>query len=158
MRKLLVLCLIVFLVSCKDKDKEAGVDPDYAPGFVGSYSTSTVDGNETTIQNWDITTTDKNLLAINYTKTTKVATSGTTVEFVQIYPLVDVKVKGEDTFTINEVVDVQQTTSTPLRQRVEGEAKKVTNSAGNAQLDITIKYTNSATGESYDKYLEFKKK
>jgi len=158
MRKLLVLCLFVFLVSCKDKDKEAGVDPDYAPGFVGSYSTTTVDGNETTIQNWDITNTDKNLLAINYTKTTRLAAAGTTVDIVQIYPLVDVKVNGEDTFTINEVVDVQQTTSKPLRQRVEGEAKKTTNSAGNAQLDITIKYTDSSSGASYEKYLEFKKK
>jgi hypothetical protein len=158
MRKLLVLCLIVFLVSCKDKDKDADVDPDYAPGFVGSYTTTTVDGNETTIQDWDVTNTDKNLLAINYTKTTKLAASGTTVTFVQIYPLVDVKVSAEDSFTINEVVDVQQTTTTALRQRVEGTATKVTNSAGNAQLDITIKYTNSVTGESYDKYLEFKKK
>lgn len=158
MRKLLVLCLIVFLVSCKDKDKDAEVDPDYAPGFVGSYTTTTIDGNETTFQDWDITNTDKNLLAINYTKTTRVAASGTTVSFVQIYPLIEVKVTAEDSFTIDEVVDVQQTTTPALRQRLEGTATKVTNSAGNAQLDITIKYTNSATGESNEKYLEFKKK
>lgn len=158
MKKLLVLCLFVFLVSCKDKDKDADVDPDYAPGFIGSYTTSTVDGNITTMQDWDITNTDKNLLAINYTKTTVVAASGTTVTFVQIYPLIDVKVTAEDSFTIDEVVDVQQTTTPALRQRLEGTATKVTNATGIAQLDITIKYTNSATAASEEKYLEFKKK
>lgn len=158
MRKLLVLCLIVFLVSCKDKDKDAVVDPDFAPGFVGSYSTTTVDGIITTIQDWDITTTEKNILAINYTKNVKVTTSGTTVSFVQIFPLINVKATAADSFTIDEVVDVQQTTSTTLRQRLQGVATKVTNSSGKEQLNITIDYTNSSTGEKSESYLEFKKK
>lgn len=158
MRKLLVLCLIVFLVSCKDKDKDAVVDPDFAPGFVGSYTTSTVDGNTTTVQDWDITTTEKNILAINYTKSIKVAVSGTVITAVQIFPLVSVKATAADSFTIDEVVDVQQTTSTTLRQRLQGVATKVTNAAGKAQLNITLDYTTSSTGAKEEAYLEFKQK
>ncbi|MCF0057203.1 hypothetical protein [Dyadobacter sp. CY356] len=158
MRKLLVLCLVVFLVSCKDKDKDATVDPDFAQGFVGSYTTTTIDGNVTTVQDWDITSTEKNVLAINYTKNVKVTASGTSVTFVQIFPLVDVKATAADSFTIDEVVDVQQTTSTTLRQRLQGVATKVTNAAGNAQLNITIDYTTASNGEKSEAYLEFKKK
>lgn len=158
MRKLLVLCLIVFLVSCKDKDKDAAVDPDFAPGFVGSYSTTTVNDITTTVQDWDITTTEKNVLAINYTKSIKVAVSGTIITAVQIFPLVSVKATAADSFTIDEVVDVQQTTATTLRQRLQGVATKVTNAAGNTQLNITIDYTTSSTGKKEEAYLEFKKK
>ncbi|WP_159473664.1 hypothetical protein [Dyadobacter sp. 3J3] len=158
MKKLLVLCLMVFFVSCKDKDKDAVVDPDFAQEFVGSYSTTTVDGNVTTVQDWDITSTEKNVLAINYTKNVKVTASGTSVSFVQIFPLIDIKATAADSFTIDEVVDVQQTTPGTLRQRLQGVATKVTNAAGKAQLNITIDYTNSATGAKEESYLEFKKK
>lgn len=158
MRKLLALCLIIFLVSCKDKDKGSEVDPDYAPGFVGTYSTTTVDGNTTTIQDWDIKATDKNVLAINYNKSIKVSVSGTVLTAVQIFPLVSVKATAADSFTIDEVVDVQQTTTTTLRQRLQGTATKITNASGVAQLNITIKYTTSSTGATEETYLEFKKK
>jgi hypothetical protein len=157
MKKLLVFCLFIFLVSCKDKDKDSAVDPDYAPAFVGTYNTATVDGNTTTIQNWEVINTDKNILAINYTKTTKVSVSGTEATIVQVFPLVDVKVTAEDSFTINEVVDVKQNTPGELRQKLEGTATKVTNGTGAAQLNITIRYTTSSTGKAEEKYLEFKK-
>ncbi|MBE9461281.1 hypothetical protein ACFP1I_20845 [Dyadobacter subterraneus] len=158
MRKLLVLCLIVFLVSCKDKDKDAVVDPDFAPGFVGSYSTTTIDGITTSVHDWDITSTEKNVLAIKYTKSSKITVSGTIVPLVQIYTLTAVKATAADSFTIDEVVDVDQTTAVALKQRLLGTATKVTNAAGNAQLNITLEFTNSVTGVKEQVYLEFKKK
>lgn len=158
MRKLLVLCLIVFLVSCKDKDKDSVVDPDYAPAFAGVYTTTTIDNSTTTIvHQWEVTNTAKNLLAINYTKSIKVSVSGTVLTAVQIYKLANVEVTAEDSFTIGETVDVEQTTSDAFKAKLEGVATKVTNSSGNAQLNITLKITNTNTGSQDEGYLEFKK-
>lgn len=158
MRKLIALCLIVFLVSCKDKDKDSTVEPDYAPEFVGIYTTTTVNGIETTVQEWDITNTDKNVLAINYTKSIKVSTSGTTLTAVQIWKIKDAKVTAADSFTLDEVIDVEQTTPGKLTQKLQGTAMKVTNAAGVNQLNITIKFTNAGDSKVTEDYLEFKKK
>ncbi|MCF2443194.1 hypothetical protein L0657_04425 [Dyadobacter sp. CY345] len=158
MRKLFVLCLIVLFTSCKDKDDSSTPEPDYAPEFAGNYSTTTVVGNETTIQDWVITNTDKNTLAIDYTKSIRVSTSGTTLTAVQIRKLKDVKVTAADSFTINEVVDVEQTTPGTLTQKLEGTALKVTNGTGMPQLNITIKFTNAGGGAPVEEYLEFKQK
>lgn len=158
MRKLFVLCLIVLFTSCKDKDNSSTPEPDYAPEFAGTYSTTTVAGIETTVQDWVVTNTDKNILAIDYTKSIKITTSGTTLTAVQIRKLKDVKVTSADSFTINEVVDVEQTTQGALTQKLEGTAAKITNASGTPQINVTIKFTNSGGGAPTEEYLEFKKK
>jgi len=158
MRKLLVLCLIVLFASCKDKDKDSAPDPDYAPELVGNYSTLTVEPNLSITQDWEVTDIDKNLLAITFTKTNKVTASGSSVSFVQIYKLKDVKVTGQGTIAIDEVVDVEQTLPDKLQQKVQGVGTLVTNSAGNPQINITLKFSNTAKSDTYENYLEFKKK
>ena len=158
MRKLFVLCLIVLFTSCKDKDNDSTPEPDYAPEFAGAYSTTTVVGNTTTVQDWVVTNTDKNILAIDYTKSIKVNTSGTTLTAVQIRKLKDVKVTSADSFTINEVVDVEQTTTGSLTQKLEGTATKISNAAGTPQINVTIKFTSSGGSAPEEEYLEFKKK
>lgn len=158
MRKLIVLCLVVLLVACKDKEKDSPVTPDYAPAFVGNYSTTTVDGGTTTVQDWEITTTDKNILAINYTKSIKVTVSGTVIPDVQIRKVKEAKVTAEDSFTIDEVVDVTRTGGDVIQQKLSGVATKVTNAAGATQLNITLKWVNTANNQSGEDYLEFKQK
>lgn len=158
MRKLLVLCLIVLFTSCKDKDDSSTPEPDYAPEFAGTYSTTTVEGPVTTIQDWLITNTDKNVLAIDYTKSIKVTVSGSTLTEVQIRKLNDVKATSAESFTINEIVDVEKTSPGALAQKLEGTATKITNSAGVPQINVTLKFTTSGTGNVEEEYLEFKKK
>jgi len=158
MRKLFVLCLIVLFTSCKDKDNDSTPEPDYAPEFAGTYSTTTVEGPITTVQDWVITNTDKNLLAIDYTKSIKVTVSGSTLTEVQIRKLKDVKSTSADSFTINEIVDVEKTSSGALTQKLEGNATKIANAAGIPQINVTVKFTTSGTGKVEEEYLEFKKK
>lgn len=158
MRKLFVLCLIVLFTSCKDKDNGSSPEPDYAPEFAGTYSTTTVEGAVTTIQEWVITNTNKNLLAIDYTKSIRVTVSGSTLTDVQIRKLKDVKVTSAENFEIDEIVDVEKTTSGTLTQKLEGKATKITNAAGVPQINVTVKFTTSGTGNTEQEYLEFKKK
>ncbi len=158
MRKLIVLCLVVLLVACKDKEKDAPVEPDYAPAFVGTYSTTTVDGGTTTVQDWEVTNTDKNVLAINYTKSIKVSVSGTVITDIQIRKIQEAKVTAEDSFTIDEVVDVTRTGGDVLKQKLSGVVAKVTNASGVVQLNVTLKWANTTTSGSGEDYLEFKKK
>ena len=158
MRKLFVLCLVVLLVACKDKEKDAPVEPDYAPTFVGTYSTTTVDGGTTAVQEWDVTNTDKNILAINYTKSIKVSASGTVITDIQSRVIKEAKVTAEDSFTIDEVVDVTRTSGEGLKQKLSGVATKVTNASGVVQLNIKLQWANTTTSGSGEDYLEFKKK
>lgn len=158
MRKLIVLCLVVLLVACKDKEKDAPVEPDYAPAFVGTYSTTTVEGGNTTVLDWEITNTDKNTLAINYTKSIKISVSGTVITDIQSRPIKEAKVTAEDSFTIDEVVDVTRTGGEALKQKLSGVATKVTNASGVVQLNIKLQWANTTTSGSGEDYLEFKKK
>ncbi|WP_138479180.1 hypothetical protein [Dyadobacter bucti] len=158
MKKLIFCCLVVLMGSCKDKEKEVEPEVDLAPEFVGNYITTTVDGNTTVHHEWAVTSDTKNKLAIAYIKNVEVSTSGTTLTLKQEYALANVVPTAEATFKIDEVVDVVQSTGTPLKQKVEGIATKVINSAGVQQLNITLKLTNSSTNVATEDYLEFKKK
>lgn len=158
MKKLIFCCLVVFMGSCKDKEEEVEPAVDLAPAFVGNYTTTTIDGNTTVYHEWAVTSDTKNKLAIAYIKNVEVSAVGTTLTFKQEYALANVVPTAEDSFKIDEVVDVVQSTGTPLKQRVEGIATKVINPAGVQQLNITLKLTNSGTNVATEEYLEFKKK
>ena len=156
MKKLIFCCLIVLMSSCKDKN-ESEPDIDFAPGFAASYWTKTADAGSGAEHTWDITATAKNQLGIAYKKVITLSGSGTSVTTTQTYDLVNVMVNSLDSFTINAEPVVTQGTTT-FKQKVEGVANRVVNSAGVQQLNITLKITNSTTGVVSQEYLEFKKK
>jgi len=56
------------------------------------------------------------------------------------------------------VVDVEQTTTGSLTQKLEGTATKISNAAGTPQINVTIKFTSSGGSAPEEEYLEFKKK
>ena len=153
MKKLIFCCLVVLMGACKDKeDDNVEPDIDYAPDFVGNYSTKTIDGPVTSDHSWKITSLGKNKLGILYVKDVNIAIAGSDVDLTQEYNLVDVKVDGKDSFTINESVDVKQSNEKPLNQLVTGTATKVAGTGGVTQLNITLKL-----GSTTNEYLEFKK-
>ena len=144
--------------SCKDDDdKTPEPDPDFTTEFVGNYATKTADSVSATNHLWEVTAKAKNQLGILYTKNITVTISGLEQTGFQKYTLINVVPSSKDAFTINEVVDVEQSNGKPLKQKVEGIATKVTNSAGKAQLNITVKLTNAANSAATEEYLEFKK-
>ena len=158
MKKLIFCCLVVLMGSCKDKNDDPEPEVDYAPEYVGSYGTLVVDGPTSVQNDWVITATGKNQLAIVYTRNIHVEIAGTEVDVVQEYSLVDVQTT-KDSFTINETVDVKQDNGKPLRHLVTGMATKVAGASGVAQLNTNIKLADPANGKtSYEGYLEFKKK
>lgn len=158
MKKLIFLCVVVFLGSCKDKKEEVTPESDYTSEFIGNYWTNTIDGAASTSQTWEVSSPAKNQLRIIYSKNIEVKAAGTTLTLVQNYNLVNVQTTAYDSFTINEVVDVEQSNGLPLKQKVEGVSTKVINASGVPQINITLKLTDSATGQSTEEYLEFKKK
>ncbi|SKB43818.1 hypothetical protein [Dyadobacter psychrophilus] len=158
MKKLIFCCLVVLMGSCKDKNDDPEPEVDYAPEYVGSYGTLVVDGPTSVQNDWVITATGKNQLKIVYTRNIHVEIAGAEVDVVQEYNLVDVK-STKDSFTINETVDVIQSTGKPLRHLVTGLATKVAGASGEPQLNTNIKLADPSNGKSsYEGYLEFKKK
>ncbi|NIJ53020.1 hypothetical protein [Dyadobacter arcticus] len=158
MKKLIFCCLVVLMGSCKDKDETVEPETDFAPEFAGNYETTTVVQNVAYQHSWQVTTTDKNKLAIVYIKTAAIEIPGTTVDFTQEYNLVDVKTTGKDVFVIDETVDVKQSNEKASRQRVEGTGNMIVNSKGVPQINITVKLTEVGKSTSVEEYLEFKKK
>ena len=157
MKKLIFCCLVIFMGACKDKD-DVEPEVDYAPEYVGSYGTLVVDGTTTTQNDWTITTSGKNRIGIVYVRNIKVSIAGTSFTIVQEYNLTDIET-GKDSFSINQTVDVKQSTGGPLKHKVEGIAAKSTGANGMTQLNINMKISNPSSGEaSYEGYLEFKKK
>lgn len=158
MKKLIFCCLVVLMGSCKDKEDDVEPEVDYAPEYVGSYGTLVVDGPTSVQNDWVITATGKNHLAIVYTRNIHVEIAGTEVDVVQEYNLKDVKTT-KDSFTINETVDVKQDNGKPLRHVVTGIATRAAGASGVAQLNTNIKLADPDNGKtSYEGYLEFKKK
>ncbi|GGB78560.1 hypothetical protein [Dyadobacter sediminis] len=158
MKKLIFLSLVVFMGSCKDNKEEVTPESDYTSEFIGNYWTNTIDGPASTRQEWEVSSPAKNQLRIIYSKNIEVKAAGTTLTLVQNYNLVNVQTTAYDSFTINEVVDVEQSNGKPLKQKVEGVSTKVINASGIPQINITLKLTDSETGASSEEYLEFKKK
>lgn len=157
MKKFIFCCLVIFMGSCKnDDDNTNEPDPDYATEFVGSYTTKTADAITATDHLWEVTTLAKNQLGIVYTKTITSTVSGLVLKGTQTYNIINAVTTANDSFTINESVEVTQSTGTPLKQKVEGVAMKVVDSAG-TKLTITLKLTNASTGVATEEYLEFKK-
>ncbi|MCE7063641.1 hypothetical protein [Dyadobacter sp. CY326] len=158
MKKLIFCALVIFMGACKDKDDDVAPEVDYAPEYVGAYATTTINGPTTVNEDWTITVLGKNKLAIAYIRTIKIAIAGTSVTVVQEYPLSDVH-SDKDGFTINETVNVKQSTGEPLKHKVEGVATRVAGASGVAQLNINLKIADPSNGKaSYEGYLEFKKK
>lgn len=158
MKKLIFCCLVVLMGACKDKE-DPEPEVNYATGFVGVYTTTTVENGATSNHKWEITTETTNQLNIKYTKDSEITFSGNKITLTQEYPLVAVKATGEDAFQINEKVDVKQSTNVALSQRVSGDGVRVVNSNGVQQLNITLKFSESSTGvANFEQYLEFKKK
>jgi hypothetical protein len=146
MKKLIFLCFVVLMASCKDKEKEVEPDPDFATEFVGSYWTKTAFDNYETDETWEITAVGKNQISIAYNKDIFVNIPGSPITFWTKYTLSNVMATSKDSFTINETVDVQQKDGKALKLKVEGVVTKGTNSAGVDQLDVTLKTTDVATG------------
>lgn len=158
MKKLIFCCLVVLMGSCKDKNDNVEPETNFTTGFLGSYWTRTANASFATDHAWEVTEIAKNQLGILYTKTNNVTVSGQQFTGTQEYPLVNVVTTTKDSFTINEVVDVKQSTGQALKQKVEGIGEKIAGTNGVEQINITIKMTNVATGVVSEEYLEFKKK
>lgn len=159
MKKLIFCCLVVLMGACKDDKKDPEPEVDYAKDLVGVYETTTVEGGVSSNHKWEVTTEVKNQLSIKYTKNSKVSVPGSTLDLTQQFPLVAVKVTAQDTFEINEKVDVEQNIGGPLNVRLSGIGNKKVNSGGVPQIDITLKFSESSSGAANtEQYLEFKKK
>ena len=159
MKKLIFCCLVVLMGACKDDKKDPEPEVDYAKDMVGVYETTTVEAGVTSHHKWDVTTEAKNQLSIKYVKVSEIILSGTRIPITQEYPLVAVKATAQDTFEINEKVDVTQTIGGALNQRLSGIGSRVVNAGGVPQINITIKFSESSSGvNDFEQYLEFKKK
>ncbi|HEV7382258.1 MAG TPA: hypothetical protein VGN64_20830 [Dyadobacter sp.] len=158
MKKLIFCCLIIFMGACKDKDKDVEPDADFAAGFVGSYQTTTIENGLSTNHVWDVQKVNNNQLKIVYDRSYVVEIPGETLVRVQKTELGNVTVTSADRFSINETVTVDQGGGVTRTEKLEGQGTRVTNSAGNQQINIDLKITNTATGVSTQPYLEFKKK
>ncbi len=159
MKKLIFCCLVLLMGACKDDKKDPEPETDYATSFVGVYETTTVEGGITTNYNWDISTEAKNQLSVKYTKQTKVTVSGTVITLTQEYPLVAVKTTAQDTFEVNEKVNVTQSTGEALNVRLSGIGTRIVNGSGVQQINITLKTSEASTSlPNEEVYLEFKKK
>lgn len=158
MKKLIFCCLVVLMGSCKDKDDKVEPETNFTSDFLGSYWTKTATVNFATDHAWEVTEIAKNQLGILYTKTNNVTISGQQLTGTQEYTLINVVTTAKNVFTINEVVDVKQSTGQALKQKLEGTGEKVVGANGVPQINITMKMTNVATGAVSEEYLEFKKK
>jgi len=156
MKKFIFCCLVVLISSCKDKEESPSAD--FSTEFVGDYWTNTIEGTTTAAHTWDVTAMAKNKLGIVYQKHITGTASGAPVDITQKYALANVNATSKDSFTIDEEVDVEQTGIATFKQKVQGVATKVLNTAGVPQINITLKITNSTSGVSSEEYLEFKKK
>jgi len=159
MKKLIFCCLVVLMGACKDDKKDPEPEVDYAKDIVGVYETNTVEGGVSSGHRWEVTSESKNQLSIKYTKNSKVSVPGSTLDLTQEFPLVAVKATGQDTFEINEKVDVTQNIGGPLNVRLSGIGTKIVNGNGVPQINITLKFSESSAGATnVEQYLEFKKK
>ena len=132
--------------SCKDKEKEVEPDLDFATEFAGNYWTKTAFDNYETDETWEITAVGKNQISILYNKDIFVNIPGNPITSWTKYTLANIATTSKDSFTINEIVDVQQKDGKALKLKVEGVVTKALNSAGVEQLDVTLKTTDVATG------------
>jgi hypothetical protein len=157
MKKLIIFCLILFLGSCKEQEVVEELDPDYSSNFVGSYSTKTLFDTYNTVEVWDITKLDKNLLAIGYTIVYN-STGLVNKKYTYIYSLKNVVAKDSATIVINESAD-WDFDGTKLRAKLEGTGKKSTVN-GLTMISIgDLKITDLADNKvTTREYLEFKKK
>jgi hypothetical protein len=159
MKKLIFCCLVVLMGACKDDKKDPEPEVDYATGFAGVYETTTVESGISSNHKWEVTTETKNQLSIKYTKNSKVSVPGSTLDLTQEFLLVAVKATAQDTFEINEKVDVTQNIGGPLNVRLSGIGSRIVNGSGVPQINITLKFSESSTGAAnVEQYLEFKKK
>lgn len=159
MKKLIFCCLVVLMGACKDDKKDPEPEVDYAKDLVGVYETTTVEGGVSSNHKWEVTTETKNQLSIKYTKNSKVSVPGSTFDLTQEFPLVAVKATAQDTFEINEKVDVTQSVGGALNVRLSGIGTRIVNGSGVPQINITLKFSESSTGAAnVEQYLEFKKK
>lgn len=159
MKKLIFCCLVVLMGACKDDKKDPEPEVDYAKDMVGVYETTTVEGGVSSNHKWEVTTESKNQLSIKYTKNTQISVPGSTIPLTQEFPLVAVKATAQDTFEINEKVDVTQSIGGALNVRLSGIGTRVVNAGGVAQINITLKFSESSAGAAnVEQYLEFKKK
>jgi hypothetical protein len=156
MKKLIVCCLIVLLGSCKDKGDGVDAETDFAPEFVGNYSTTTAFDTYSTNEDWTVERLDNNLLGITYKVATKIS-KPFPVSRTDVYALKNVTIKDAATFIISENADLDRD-GTKLRAKVEGTGVKLTE-GGQTKIGITFKITDLATNAvTTREYLEFKKK
>lgn len=159
MKKLIFCCLVVLMGACKDDKKDPEPEVDYAKDIVGVYETTTVEGGVTSNHKWDVASPVKNQLTIKYTKNSEIVVSGTKIPLTQEYNLVKVNAKAQDTFDINEKVDVTQSIGGALNQRLSGVGTRIVNASGAPQINVTVKFSESSSGAAdFEQYLEFKKK
>lgn len=146
--------------ACKDKDKEVDPENNFAAEFVGNYYTLYIDGQILSEHTWDVERLDNNRLKIAYTQNRSTTISGQNVPILtQKWNLTNVTTTSGDQFSINETVDVEQSSGAALKQKVVGVGTKVINASGVQQINIEMALTNTATGvEEKLPYLEFKKK
>ncbi|CAG4994637.1 hypothetical protein DYBT9275_01435 [Dyadobacter sp. CECT 9275] len=156
MKKLIICCLIVFIGSCKSK-KETEADPDYSSRFVGDYWTNTVNGTNSTAQDWKVTSLGKNLLGINYTINYTFREQGKEIKSVEIYKLTKVTVVDSLTFRINEDAELSDDGVTKVR-KVEADGVRYTDAANKSNIGITLKFTDPGGASSMSDFLIFKKK
>ena len=155
MRKIIVFCLVVLLVSCKDKEV-VDPNPDLSADFVGNYFTATANDTYNTNEDWVVKRVDKNLLEISYKVVTNYS-KPQPLTLTYVYTLRNVVITNATTLTISESADVDKN-GTMARSKVEGTGVKSVVS-GVTKIGITFKITDLADNKvTTREYLEFKKK
>ncbi len=159
MKNLIIAFLVIFFAACKDKNSsKEEVAPDYSTEFVGEYVTQTVNGGNSTSQNWVVTRLDKNLLNIIYTVDYTLRDQGLEVKRKFVYTLKNVKAIDKLNFTISEDANYTDDGFDKVRN-VQGNGLKITDANGNIKIGVTFRFSDiDGTNVSNSDYLEFKKK
>ncbi len=154
MKKLIIFCFVLLFAACKDKEV-VEEEKDYAPDFIGNYSTQTATSTYSTTETWVVTRQDKDILAIEY-KIVHNQTIPINKTETLIYSLKNVTITDESTLVINESADWSYN-GTKLRAKVEGTGKKGVYN-GSPGVGITFKITDLANNSVTEReYLVFKK-
>ncbi len=155
MKKLTVLLLIVFVAGCKTKNDEP--EPKYALEYVGEYWTNTVNGNNSTVQTW-VVTSENNKLYIEYTIDYTFRNQGKVITSKEVYTLTDIPVDNPKTFKIDQVAELVED-GVKKSRRIQAEATKDVKPDGTEYIGTTINFPDPNTGASTSTdYLEFKRR
>ncbi|PWJ57326.1 hypothetical protein CLV98_10733 [Dyadobacter jejuensis] len=157
MKKILFCCLVLLMGACKDKNNEPEPDPDYSTEFVGQYGTTTAKDGISTVQTWDVSRVDKNLLGIKYTVAYTITAPGKVFTSTDIYNLDKVVVIDALNFRIDQQALYTDDGFEKIRT-VQGDGVKIRDANGDIKLGITMNLIDQDGSSQSSGYLEFKKK